>query len=175
MTSQTLIACAFLMVSFVFGNTQKDRDDTASVKDVEQRLEAALSKNDTAALDQILATGYVEINSQGEHIEKAQVLALSRARKAAPASQSVGPEKKVEDQQIRLHGNAALVMTLISTKHLFQDYQTAGPPPAQGPELVDRERRLRVYARTGSGWQLAAQQTTAIPHRAPQPVGPQKF
>lgn len=166
MTSQTLIALSFLMLSFVFGNAQKGRDaELQSIREIEQQLAAALSKNDTAALDQILAPGYVEINSQGELIEKAQVLTLARARKAAPVSHSVGPEKTVEEQAVRFHGDAALVMTLVSTKHQFMDYQTAGPPPAQGPEIVDQERRLRVYSRNGSGWQLASQQTTAIPKR----------
>lgn len=153
------------MLSMVLTNAQKETAGGGSVKNIDQKLEAALSTNDTALLDEIVADDYVEINAQGEKSNKVQVLAVARARNSPSAGHSVGPERNVTEQTIRTHGNTAVVLSMISTKYRFMEYQTSGPPPAQAPEMIDQERRMRVYSRSGSGWQLVAQQTTAIPRR----------
>jgi ketosteroid isomerase-like protein len=166
MSYKTAIVSTVLMLSFVLVDAQTSPDEAErTLQDFDQKLEATLTGTDVAALEQMLAPDYIQIDPQGRLTEREQILAVARARKAAPKAQSVGPEKTVQDQTIRIHGDIGIVVTLISTKYQFMDYQTAGPPPAQGPEVVDQERRLRVYFRKSGRWQLVAQQTTAVAKR----------
>ncbi len=163
MCCKTFFLLAFLMVTMALTNAQKEPDDIKSVRSTDQKLDLALSRSNATALDQLLEANYVEINSQGEMSDKGQLLAFARARKSGGIL--AGPERKVSEQGIRLHGNTAIVVHMISTRYIHMDYQTSGTPPAQGPESVDQERRMRVYSRNGSTWQLVAQQTTFIPKR----------
>lgn len=164
MCCKTFIAVAFLLVTIGATSPQK-RNDVESVRAIDQKLDVALSTSDDATLDQILAVAYVEINAQGELSDKGQLLAFARARKAGPAAVVLGPDRKVVQQRLHTNGNTATLIHKITTRYPHMDYQTVGTPPAQGPELVDEETRLRVYSRNGSTWQLVAQQTTAIPKR----------
>ena len=165
MCFKTFIALAVLILSVALIEAQKEPDDVSSVRRIEQKLEAALSANDIAAIEKIVADDYVEINAQGEKSNKVQVLSNARARQSVPTATVVGPERTVSEQTIRLHGNTAIVLCMITTKYLFMDYQTSGPTPSQAPQAIDQERRTRIYSRGGAGWQLVAQQTTAIPKR----------
>ena len=164
MSCKTFIALSFLAITMALTNAP-EVDDVNLVRNINQKLDAALSSSDTAALDQLLANNYVEVNAQGELSDKGQLVAFARARKSAPAGIVVGPERKVSEQAIRMHGDTAIVIHTISIKHLPMDYQTSGNTPAQAPQIVDQETRMRVYSRTGSAWQLVAQQTTSIPKR----------
>ena len=166
MSHKTAIAFTVVMLSFVLGYAQTSSNETQSaVRDFDQKVDAAITSSDVAALEQMLAPDYIEIDAQGGMKEKAELVSFARARKAAPKAQSVGPEKTVQDQTIRIHGDTAIIVTLISTKYQFMDYQTVGPPPAQGPQVIDQERRLRVYFKKAGRWQLMAQQTTAVAKR----------
>jgi hypothetical protein len=166
MSYKTAIAFTVLMLSFVFGYAQTTSSEVQnSLRDFDQKLDAAITSSDVAALEQMLASDYLEVDAQGGVNERAQIIGHARARKAAPASHSVGPEKTVQDQTIRIHGDTGIVVTLISTKYQFMDYQTVGPPPAQGPQVIDQERRLRIYFKKSGRWQLVAQQTTAVAKR----------
>ncbi|HKO61484.1 MAG TPA: nuclear transport factor 2 family protein [Pyrinomonadaceae bacterium] len=162
MCCKTFIAVAFLLVTIGATPPQK-RNDVESVRATDQKLDVALSSSDDVALDQILAVGYVEINAQGELSDKGQLLAFARARKAGPAGVVVGPDRQVVQQRLHTNGDVAILIHKITTRYPHMDYQTVGKPPAQGPELIDEETRMRVYSRNGSAWQLVAQQTTAIP------------
>ena len=166
MKFKTAIAFTVLMLSLVFGYAQTSSDEAnRNLKDFDQKLEAALTSSDVAALEQMLVSDYLEVDAQGGVKDRVQLLTFARARNAAPKAVIVGPERTVEDQTIRVHGDTGIVVTLISTKHLFMDYQTTGPPPAQAPQVIDQERRLRVYFRKSGRWQLVAQQTTAVAKR----------
>lgn len=165
MCCKTLIALGVLILSVALIEAQKEPDDVSSVRRMEQKLESALSANDLAAIEKLVADDYIEINAQGETSHKAQLLSNARARKSVPTGTVVGPERIVSEQTIRLHGNTAIVLCMITTKHLFMDYQTTGPTSSQPPQAIDQERRTRIYSRAGAGWQLVAQQTTAIPKR----------
>lgn len=162
---KTFIVLAVVSVIMVLTNAQKDSNDVISIRDIDQRLNLALSRSNAVVLDQIVAEGYVEINTQGQMSGKGEVLTAARARKSAPAGIEVGPERTLNEQTVRVHGNTAVLVHLISIKHLAMDYQTSGPPPAQALELIDQEMQIRVYSRSGSTWRLVAQQTTFIPKR----------
>jgi hypothetical protein len=163
MRFKTLIALAVLIVSVALIEAQKKPDGVSSVRHTEQKLDAALSANDIAAIEQIVAAGYIEINAQGETSNKAQVLSDARARRSAIGIVA-GLERTVSEQTIRLYGNTAIALCMITTK-TFVEYQTSGPTSSHPPQSIDQERRTRVYSRDGAGWQLVAQQTTAIPKR----------
>ena len=166
MSYKLAIVSAVLMLSLVFGYAQTSEDEAKrALRDFDQKLEAAITNSDVPALEQMLGSDYIEIDAQGGVTDREQILAFARTRKAGPKAQSVGPEKTIEDRMVRVHGDTAIVVTLVSTKHQFMDYQTSGPPPAQRPEVIDKERRLRVYFRKSGSWQLVAQQTTAIAKR----------
>lgn len=165
MCRKAFIAFACLTASIGLTYGQKDRDYINEARALNQELEAALADSDVAALDRILATGYVEINTQGEMSDKGQLLANTRARQAVPSGVVVGPDRKVVEQTFRTQGNTAIVIHKISIRYPHMDYQTTGAAPAQAPQMVDEQMRIRVYSRAGDTWQLMAQQTTFIPKR----------
>ena len=138
----------------------------ATIRKLDGELEAALEKGDSITISRILADDYVEIDAQGVTRKKADLLVQSRQRDAAPPAKSIGPEKTVSDSSIRVHGDTAIVMGLITTKYQFMEYQTSGlPNQPQNPVSVEQERFLRVYAGTGGHWQLIVYQTTHVAKR----------
>ena len=172
MKGKTVFVSLALLVGFFACYAQKPgKNMDQTIRSLEGELETALSKGDSATLERLLAADYVEIDAQGKTKDKAQVLALARARSSAPPSKSVGPEKTVDELTIRVHGDTAVVTGLTTIKYQFMDYQTTpNRNQTQGPEIVDQERLMRVYAREGSQWQLLAWQTTAIPKGLPSPA-----
>jgi hypothetical protein len=175
MKCKTVVVSLGLLLGFIACYAQKPGSTVdQTIRNLEGEIETALSKGDSTTLERLLAADYIEIDAQGNTKDKAHVLALARARRAAPPVKSVGPEKTVDELAIRLHGDTAVVTGLTTIKYQFMDYQTSDPKQTQGPEIVDQERFMRVYSRAGSQWQLLAWQTTAVPKRLPSPAPPER-
>lgn len=136
------------------------------IKKLERELEAALLKGDSVTLDRILADDYIEIDAQGSVKRKADVIAVARARSAAPRGVSLGPDKSVDDLTIRLYGDSALVVGRTTIRYQFMENQTSSSQPqSQNPVTVDQERFIRSYSKVSGRWQLVAWQTTFIAKR----------
>ncbi len=143
-----------------------DNNNEAAIKQLERELETALSKNDSAALERILADDYIEIDAQGGVRRKADVIALARAKSAPSRGVSIGPEKTVDDLAIRLHGDSAIVVGRTTIRYQFMENQSSPlQKQFQNTSNIDQERFLRAYAKLNGGWQLVASQTTSIAKR----------
>ncbi len=135
----------------------------SAIKKLERDLEAARLKGDTVTLDRLIAEGYIEIDSRGLVTTKADLLKTARAMKTPPQGVSVGPEKTIDDLAIRFHGDTALVSGRVNIRYQFMEYQTSAPQtPTKDPAVVDQERFLRVYVKTGGSWRLVSQQHTFV-------------
>jgi hypothetical protein len=146
---------------------QNGGNNEVTIKKLESELEAALVKGDAKTLDGILSDDYIQIDAQGSLKKKADVIGLARSMSGVNKGVSVGPEKKVDELSISIHGDSALVVGRITTRYQFMEYQRVGPPPAQSqdPVAIDQERFIRVYSKVGARWQLISWQTTAIAKR----------
>jgi hypothetical protein len=143
-----------------------DNNSETAIKQLERELETALSKNDSAALERILADDYIEIDAQGGVKRKADVIALARARSAPSRGVSVGPEKTVDELAIRLFGDSALVVGRTTIRYQFMENQSSpSQKQFQNSGAVDQERFLRTYSKLNGHWQLIAWQTTSIAKR----------
>jgi hypothetical protein len=138
------------------GNSkQKVNVDEKAIQEVERELETALLKGDSATLDRILADDYVEIDAQGGVKKKTDILALARARSAAPRGVSVGPEITVDGLTIRIHGDSAAVVGRTTIRYQFMENATSiAQTQSQTPANVNQERFIRSYAKPNGRWQL---------------------
>lgn len=167
MTGKIVVAVLGLVLTLspCYAQNQGNNGEVV-IKKLERELEAALLKGDSVELDRILADDYIEIDAQGGVKKKADVIAVARARSAAPRGVSVGPDKIVDDLTIRLHGDNALVVGRTTIRYQFMEYQTSSPQTqSQNPVTVDQERFIRTYSKVGGRWQLVAWQTTSIAKR----------
>ena len=167
MKGKSVVTMVILILGLSPCYAQNQVNKTASeIKELDHELERALSKNDVATLDRILADDYVEIDAQGGVTKKAKVIELARMRAAAPRGVMIGPDKTVNDLTIRLYGGSALVIGRTTIRYQFMENQTASPQaPSQNPVTINQERFIRSYAKVGRRWQLVAWQTTAIAKR----------
>jgi hypothetical protein len=133
-----------------------------ALRELDSKLSEALSKGDPAALDQILGDDYVEVDSRGLITGKTDLMALVRARAAAPRSMSAGPEVTIADTKLRTYGDTAVLVGRTTTRYQFMEYQTVPGASAPAPESVIHERFMKVYAKRVGRWQLIASMKTAI-------------
>lgn len=167
MTSKIVVAVLGLVLTLspCYAQNQGNNSELV-IKKLERELEAALLKGDSVELDRILADDYIEIDTQGGVKKKADVIAVARARSAAPRGVSIGPDKTVDDLTIRLHGDNALVVGRTTIRYQFMENQTSSPQTqSQNPVAVDQERFIRTYSKVSGRWQLVAWQTTLIAKR----------
>ncbi len=168
-----LIASVFASFICVFAVFPQDERQTIerTLKILERELSDALNKGDAATVDRILADDYVEVTAQGLLQNKTDIMALVRARAAAPKAISVGPEISVHDTKINIYGDAAVWLGLRITKYQHMEYQVApGSGQLPPPDITERERFMKVYVRRTGRWQLVASQTTNVT----QPVPPKE-
>lgn len=154
------LICAFA----VFPQDEGHRMENA-IKTLERELSAAVSKGDATTVDRILADDYIEITAQGLLQHKADIMALVRARAAAPKAISAGPEISVQETKLNIYGDVAIWVGLKITKYQHMEYQVApGSGQLPPPDITDRERFMKVYFRRAGRWQLVASQATNVPH-----------
>ena len=128
LSSTALSASTALQRSYFAGKSKLNVNASEkAIRQVERELETALLNGDSAMLDRILADGYVEIDAQGGIKKKIDVLALARARSAAPQSISVGPEITVDGLTIRIHGDSAAVVGRTTIRYQFMENETSAP------------------------------------------------
>ena len=136
------------------------------IKGLDGKLSAAMLQGDSKTVDELLAEDYIEINAQAVLSSKADLMAIVRARSAAPRSKSVGPEVTIDETSFRLHGATAVLSGRITTRYQFLDYQTSPDSPQSAtPMNTEQERFMKVYSKRDGRWQLVASTRTAIAKR----------
>jgi len=136
------------------------------VKQVDDKLAAALQEGDLAAVNELLADDYIEINAQGLVSRKPDLMAIVRARAAAPRAKSVGPEVTIDETSLRTYGDTAVLIGRTTTRYQFMEYQTSpDAPPSAAPIDIQQERFMKVYSKRDGRWQLVASTRTAIAKR----------
>ncbi len=163
MTRKIVAAMMGVVFSLMACYAQNQGTNEVTIKKLDGELEAALMKGDSKTLEDILADDYIQIDAQGGLKRKADVIGLARSMSGVQRGVSIGPDKKVDDFAIRIHGDSALVVGRVTTRYQFMEYQTVNPQSqSQNPVTIDQERFIRVYAKAGNRWRLISWQTTAI-------------
>lgn len=168
-----IIASFFVLLICAFAVFPQDEGQAIeqTVKTLERDLSAAIAKGDTATVDRILADDYTEVTAQGSLQNKQDIMAFVRARAAAPKVISAGPEISLQETKFKTYADVAIWSGLRITKYPHMDYQVApGSGQLPPPDITDRERFMKVYARRAGRWQLVASQTTNVT----QPIPPRK-
>ncbi|MGI9166445.1 MAG: nuclear transport factor 2 family protein [Pyrinomonadaceae bacterium] len=126
------------------GASQKGNDEQA-VRQLLNEISAALSRNDTAALDRIYADSYTLVNESGELTTKAPRLAAIKSGELK--YESVG----FDDVNVRLYGDTAVVTYRVTSKGQFK-----------GQVIGGQFRATSTYVKMKGRWQLVAAQVTRI-------------
>lgn len=137
---------AMMMLASVVG-LATPADDMATVARLDTEYQAAVKRNDAAAMDKILADDFVLVTGRGQTFSKADLL------KAARDKSSIYEKQDELEQKVRVWGDTAVVTALLWLKGT-----TDGKP---------FERKLwfsDTYVRTPSGWRYAlGQASLALP------------
>ena len=120
------------------------------ISHLEQQWRDAVSNNDVATLERLLADDYIGISAQGMVSTKAETIARMQAH------QLVVHSLEVHDEKIAIHGNTAVVTSQVDVDAV--DNATS-PPRA----IKSRFRYTRVYVRYPSGnWRITNFESTHI-------------
>ena len=142
------------MLSFAFGQpaAQQESENSRSEQEVRQTIEkyrTALLQRDIAALEKIWADDYVFVNASGEVLTKAQRLA--NAKSGATTLDSINEEEKIT---VRVYQNSAVATSRVTIKGKYSGQPTGG-----------QYRSMHVWVKGQEGWQLVANQLTALPRK----------
>ena len=145
----TLINVALL--SFAFGQSpipQESRSSTSEheVRQAIEKYRTALLRRDIPTLEQIWTDDYFFVNASGEMLTKGQRLA--NLKSGATTLESINEE---EDLKVRIHQNTAVATSRVTIKGQYSGQQTSG-----------QYRSIHVWVKGPSGWQLVANQLTAL-------------
>ena len=145
-----VVAMLVAASSFVFsqptrsGANQKGNDEQA-VRQLLDKLYAALGRNDAAALDRIYADDYTLVNESGVLTTKAPRLASIKSGELKFESVSF------DDVNVRLYGNTA-----VATYHSMSKAQF------KGQEIGGQFRVTVTLVKIKGRWQVVAAQVTRI-------------
>jgi len=115
---------------------------------LERERAQATVKGDLAFLDRTTSDDYTGINEVGELRTKAELLDGFKAGSIKFVSNDV------EDLNVRIYGNAAVVTGRAISKELYQ-----------GTDFGAEYRFTRVYVKREGNWQSVAYQSTRIAHQ----------
>ena len=143
------VAITGALLSFVFGQAQQEATNNKSEQDVRQMIEkyrAAFLRHDIPTLEKIWADDYVFVNASGQVLTKAQRLA--NLKSGATTLESINEE---EDLKVRIHQNTAVATSRVTIKGQYSGQPTSG-----------QYRSIHVWIKDPTGWQLVANQLTAL-------------
>jgi len=122
-------------------------DDAATVAALDTEYQAAVKRNDAAAMDRILADDFVLVTGRGQTFTKADLLRDARAKS------SVYEHQEDTEQKVRVWGDTAVVTALLWLKG------------TNGDKPFDRKLWFSdTYVRTPSGWRYVfGQASRALP------------
>jgi ketosteroid isomerase-like protein len=153
MKSHSIVAALSLLVAAPT-QAQEIGKTSAAVTSLIEQFSSARNHFDAKALDNLLSPDYVEISPRGEIDRRPQVLGFYAPDKASPV-----PPTTIGTQDVRVHGDIAIVIGSVS-------YTLAGPTGG----TVERTLRVTYVARRiGGHWLMASTQFTGVQPPKPAP------
>ena len=133
-------SAAFLVVSIVLVGTRHDAraavaEDEKAVAALDSQYQAAVSKNDAAGMDRILADDFILVTGRGKAYTKADLLNEARG------GRTVYERQEDTSQKVRVWGDTAVVTALLWAKGA-----------TDGKAFEYRLWFSDTYVRTSSGW-----------------------
>lgn len=124
-------------------------EDAAAVAALDTAYQAAVERNDAAAMDRILADDFTLVVGSGKAYNKAELLESARSGEWVWEIQAEEPGT----QKVRVHGDTAVVTALLRLKGT-----------SKGQPLDKRLWFSDTYVRTPSGWRyFFGQASLALP------------
>ncbi len=110
-------------------------DQQKELMRVEQEFAKAVLNNDPEAIGKFLSDDWVIVDADGGIIDKARFLDVIQSKKL------IHDSMELDDMQVRVHGNTAIVTTVTSTEGKFMKQS-----------FVTRERATDVFVRQNGRW-----------------------
>lgn len=120
-------------------------DAEAQVKELDRQAFDAFLRQDASWSEKNLAENYVGIGPNGAVSNKQQEIAATKAGDLKVESGTM------DEQQVRIHGDAAVVTWKVTLKLTYKGQDGSG-----------QYRGMTVYAKRGGQWQSVASQATKI-------------
>jgi ketosteroid isomerase-like protein len=143
------ISIALLLSAFGQPATPPESENGKSEKEVREMIEkyrTALLQRDVSALEKIWADDYVFVNASGDVVTKAQRLA--NVKSGATKLESINKEENIA---VRVYQNSAVATSRVAIKGKYGGESTSG-----------QYRSTHVWVKGPEGWQLVANQLTAL-------------
>lgn len=140
-----LIASSILGLLMMFGGAIAASGDEAALKALEEKWDAASTKNDAAALGAILGDKFISTSAEGKVRGKAEV--LSRMKSGEVKYQA----SKVDDMNVFVYGDAAVV-----------NGRWKGKFTEKGKPMETTERFTDTFVRQNGQWKCVASQGSTI-------------
>jgi ketosteroid isomerase-like protein len=120
-------------------------DDGGRILGLEKAWNHAIEAKDTKALDQLLSSTFVAVESNGAQSNKSEFLAGIKDPSYQP-SQAVN-----EEMNVQVYGNSAVVVGIFRIKGV-----------EKGKPYVRRERFIDTWIKQNNTWQCVASSATSI-------------
>src|SRR5207253_5590447 len=148
------LAVTITLLSLAFGQSasQHNSQDGKGEQEVRQMIEkyrSALLQRDIPALEKIWADDYVFVNASGEVRTKTQRIASLKS--GATALESINGKENIT---VRVYQNSAVALSRVTIKGKYSGQPTGG-----------QYRSMHVWVKGPEGWQLVANQLTALPRK----------
>jgi ketosteroid isomerase-like protein len=145
------LAIGIVLLSFAFaqlapGQSAENSSSEKEVREMIEKYRAALLQRDVAALEKIWADDYVFVNASGDVVTKAQRLA--NVKSGATKLESINKEENIA---VRVYQNSAVATSRVAIKGKYGGQSTSG-----------QYRSTHVWVKGPEGWQLVANQLTAL-------------
>jgi ketosteroid isomerase-like protein len=150
--SYLTISMALLLSAFGQPATPQESENGKSEKEVREMIEkyrTALLQRDIPALEKIWADDYVFVNATGDVLTKAQRLA--NAKSGVTKLDSINEEENIT---VRVYQNSAVATSRVTIKGKYS-----------GQPIGGQYRSTHVWVKGPEGWQLVANQLTALPRK----------
>ena len=139
------------LASFAFGQSKIQKESAAgsNEQEVRQAIEkyrAALLRRDIPVLEQIWADDYFFVNASGEVRTKAQRIA--NLKSGVTVLESINEKENIT---VRVYQNSAVAMSRVTIKGKYS-----------GQPIGGQYRSTHVWVKGPEGWQLVANQLTAL-------------
>ena len=147
-----LIAAALLLLCVVFAAAHQESisDEGGRILALEKAWNHALEDKDAKALDMLLASTFVSVDTDGSLQNKGEFLASIKAPDYQP-SQAV-----TEQAGVQVYGNAAVVVGIFRVKGT-----------EKGKPFVHRDRFVDTWIRINGAWQCVATTSALITAKQP--------
>ncbi len=142
---RVLIVVLFFVALLPLIGQEGNSASQAEIQKIEKEFGAAILKNDPDAIGQFLADDWIIVDASGGIIDRPRFLEVVRS--GALSHQSMDSD----DVRVQVHGNAATVTALTTTKGKYM-----------GQDFTTRERATDVFVKEQGRWKCVISQLTTV-------------